>query len=122
MLAAVIERADAYLLAKRPLHKRHGGLWEFPVGKLDAGESWPEAAERELGEELGVRVESVGKPIFQRADPGSAFQIVFVEVEIEGEPQPLEHDELRWVLLTDMRDLELAPTDRAFVDFLSSAS
>ena len=122
VLAAVIRRGDAYLLARRPAHKRHGGLWEFPGGKLEPGESWKEAAERELREELGVEVRTVGDPIFRRTDPGSPFEIVFVPVEIEGEPQPLEHDELRWVPLTGMRDLELAPTDHAFVDFLSSAS
>ena len=122
VLAAVIRRGNACLLAKRPAHKRHGGLWEFPGGKLEPGESWKEAAERELREELGVEVVTVGDPLYRRADTGSSFEIVFVEVEIAGEPRPLEHDELRWVALTGMRDLELAPTDRAFVDFLSSPS
>ena len=122
VLAAVIRRGNARLLAKRPAHKRHGGLWEFPGGKLEPGESWKDAAERELREELGVEVVTVGDPIFRRTDPGSAFEIVFVPVEIQGEPQPLEHDELRWVPLAEMRDLELAPTDRAFVDWLTSRS
>lgn len=122
VVAAVIRRADRCVLALRPAHKRHGGLWEFPGGKLHEGESWADAAGRELKEELDVSVASVGDPIFRRADPGSHFEIVFAEVEIMGEPRAVEHDEIRWVTMQEMRDLPLAPTDRAFVDYLSSLS
>lgn len=97
VLAAVIRRGDRYLLAKRPAHKRHGGLWEFPGGKLEPGEGWLEAARRELREELRVQVVRAGDPVFRRHDAASGFEIVFVPVEIEGEPEALEHEELRWV-------------------------
>lgn len=116
VLAAVIRRDGRYLLARRPAHKRHGGLWEFPGGKLEPGESWLEAARRELREELEVEVVVVGEPVFRRRDPGSPFEIVFVPVEIEGDPRAVEHQELRWVAADSLRALELAPTDRAFVD------
>ena len=124
VLAAVIRRGDRVLLALRPAHKRHGGLWEFPGGKLEPGEGWKEAAERELREELGVKVTTVGEPIYRRKDPESPFEIVFVEVEVEVEvePRPLEHDDLRWVTLPAAATLPLAPADRAFVDWLSSRS
>ncbi|HSG49130.1 MAG TPA: NUDIX domain-containing protein, partial [Longimicrobiales bacterium] len=52
VIAAVIHRDGRYLVGRRPDDKRHGGLWEFPGGKLDPGESWLEAARRELSEEL----------------------------------------------------------------------
>jgi mutator protein MutT len=97
VLAAVIRRGDHWLVCKRPSHKRHGGLWEFPGGKLEPGESWVEAAKRELLEELGVAVTSVGDPIASKCDPDSPFEIVFVPVRIEGEPQPIEHDEVRLI-------------------------
>lgn len=122
VLAAVIRRGDRYLLALRPAHKRHGGLWELPGGKLEPGEGWKEAAQRELREELGVVVTRVGAPLFRRADPSSSFEIVFLEVEIEGEPRALEHDGLRWVTPAEAAGLPLAPADRAFVDWLSSRS
>ncbi|MEX0892812.1 MAG: (deoxy)nucleoside triphosphate pyrophosphohydrolase [Gemmatimonadota bacterium] len=116
VLAAVIQRDGRYLLARRPAHKRHGGLWEFPGGKLEPGESWLEAARRELGEELGVGVLTAGEPRYRRADPGSSFEIFFVDVEIRGQPEALEHDEVRWVAVGDMGGLDMPPTDRAFVE------
>jgi 8-oxo-dGTP diphosphatase len=119
VLAAVIRRGDRYLLAERPAHKRHGGLWEFPGGKLEPVESWLEAAARELREELDVEVVSVGEPIFRRRDPASAFEIVFVDVEIRGEPEALEHEQVRWVTVAEMAGLALAPADRAFAERLA---
>ena len=80
VLAAVVRRDGRVLLAQRPAHKRHGQLWEFPGGKLAAGEDCLAAARRELHEELGIRVESIGATLFERQDPGSEFLIQFVEV------------------------------------------
>lgn len=119
VLAAIIRRGDRYLLAKRPAHKRHGGLWEFPGGKLEPGESWLDAAARELREELAVDVVSIGEPVFRRRDPASAFEIVFVEVEIRGEPEALEHEQVQWVTVGELAGLELAPADRAFAGRLA---
>ena len=118
VLAAVVRRENDFLVARRPAAKRHGGLWEFPGGKLHAGESWLDAARRELREELGLEVQSVGRVLYERQDPGSVFVISFVEAEAEGEPQPLEHEEVRWVALEDLDALDWAPADRAFVDHL----
>lgn len=114
VLAAVIRRGDRLLLCRRPIHKRHGGLWEFPGGKLEAGESPRDAAARELREELAVDVTNVGEIRFARQDPGSAFVIEFVDVEIEGEPLPIEHDEVRWCTAEEIARLPLAPSDSAF--------
>jgi mutator protein MutT len=122
VLAAVIRRGDRYLLARRPAHKRHGGLWEFPGGKLEAGESWLDAARRELREELGVAVTGVAEPVYRRRDLTSPFEIVFVEVEIDGEPVALEHEEVRWVAAAEMATLELAPADAGFAARLGAAS
>jgi 8-oxo-dGTP pyrophosphatase MutT (NUDIX family) len=55
VLAAVIRRNDRFLLCRRPSWKRHGGLWEFPGGKLEPGETPLEAAARELAEECCLR-------------------------------------------------------------------
>lgn len=118
VLAAVIQRNNRYLICKRPPHKRHGNLWEFPGGKLEPYETLLAAANRELTEELGVSALAVGEPLFSIADPGSPFLIEFVPTVIEGEPTCLEHSELRWATLNELPSLPLAPSDRKFVDFL----
>lgn len=119
VVAAVIRRDAEVLVARRPDHKRHGGLWEFPGGKVLEGESYLEAAKRELGEELGVQVLEAGPPIFSAADPESPFIIRFVEVRISGEPRPREHARLRWAAIGELGALRLAPADERFVrDYL----
>lgn len=122
VLAAVIRRNDKYLVCQRPVHKRHGGLWEFPGGKLEPGETHLDAAKRELVEELGVEALAVGPPIFSIADPGSDFLIEFVPSEIVGEPLCLEHIGLKWLPLEQLSFLQLAPSDERFVEFLRSVS
>ncbi|HSJ08131.1 MAG TPA: (deoxy)nucleoside triphosphate pyrophosphohydrolase [Longimicrobiales bacterium] len=116
VLAAVIEREGRWLLCLRPAWKRHGGCWEFPGGKLEAGEGHVEAARRELLEELGVAVVEAGDVLCSRHDPGSPFVIDFVAVRISGEPRPLEHDDVRWVTPDEAARLPLAPADRSFVE------
>lgn len=115
VMAAVVRRADRYLVARRPQEKRHGGLWEFPGGKVLPGEGADEAVRRELMEELGVVVRAVGEPIFASADPASRFVIHFVEATIEGEPRPLEHSEVRWATPRELAGMDLAPGDARFV-------
>ena len=121
VLAAVVRRSEEYLVGLRPAHKRHGGLWEFPGGKVEPGESLLEAARREVREELGVEVARVGRTLFVRQDPGSPFLIEFCEVEISGEPSCLEHSELQWLDAAELESLPLAPSDAAFVQWLRGA-
>jgi 8-oxo-dGTP pyrophosphatase MutT (NUDIX family) len=113
-----VEDNGRYLVCQRPLTKRHGGLWEFPGGKMESGESLIDAANRELKEELNVSAVSVGEPIYTVHDEGSPFVIEFVPCEIAGVPTCLEHSDLRWASLEDTQALELAPSDRKFVRFL----
>ncbi len=115
MVAAVVRRDGAYLVARRPRGKRHGGRWEFPGGKIRNGEDDRAALARELREELGVEVDDVGDVLFVARDPGSRFVIRFRTVDIDGEPRSLEHEEVRWVESPRLDQLELAPADLRFV-------
>ena len=116
VLAAVIRRNGRVLICKRPSHKRHADLWEFPGGKVEAGETDLEAARRELDEELALRVTAVGRPEFTVADPGSEFIIEFLPVEADGEPQCLEHSALVWAVDGELLTYDLAPSDRRYVE------
>lgn len=118
VLAAVIRRGDRYLVCQRPAHKRHGGLWEFPGGKLEPGETDEEAAHRELREELGVEVVGVGSTLHVVPDADSPFLIAFVPVQIAGEPACLEHSALAWGGAEGLQRLALAPSDRKFVEWM----
>ncbi len=115
VVACVIERDGKLLLCRRPAHKRHGGLWEFPGGKVENGESDFDAVKRELAEELSVDALRVDGPAFVLADPDSEFVIEFFRVEIDGEPTPLEHDQLQWLTPAEAQSFPLAPADRAYV-------
>lgn len=121
VVAAVVSRGDQFLVCRRSADKRHAGLWEFPGGKCEPGESIGNAACRELREELGVKVVDVGHEEFTIRDPDSPFLIAFAPVWITGEPQCHEHVELRWVSLRDLASLPLAPTDRCYVEFRLAA-
>lgn len=114
VMAAVIARADRLLICERPAHKRHGGLWEFPGGKVEAGETPLTAVRRELREELGVEVVAVGEVEFSIADAGSEFVIEFLRVTIDGEPQCIEHTSLAWVSSAELLRFPLAPSDHSY--------
>jgi len=120
VVAAVVRRYGRLLVCQRPAHKRHGGLWEFPGGKLEAGESTFDGARRELAEELGVVVRSVDELEFSSQDPGSEFVIEFHPVEIDGDPKCREHPALAWVTPEELLTLPLAPSDRAFAVHLNA--
>ncbi|WP_416417370.1 (deoxy)nucleoside triphosphate pyrophosphohydrolase [Paenarthrobacter aromaticivorans] len=110
--AAVVDDLDApaqLLVARRTAPPQFAGMWEFPGGKVEEGESAEAALHRELAEELGVTVrlgaelesgEAAGWPLNERA----AMRVWLAELA-EGTPRALEdHDELRWVSLLDDKE------------------
>jgi mutator protein MutT len=115
VVAAVVEREGRYFVGRRPDHKRHGGLWEFPGGKLDAGETWAEAAARELDEELGLNLVDLGRTLFETRDTNSRFAIRFVEATVSGIIEAREHSAVGWFTLSELATMPLAPSDAAFV-------
>ncbi len=97
--AAVIERPDGtFLLAQRPAGKPYPGYWEFPGGKIEAGEEPRRALDRELEEELGIRVAEASPWITRVYEYTHAtVRLHFFRVTAwEGEPRPLEDQAIAW--------------------------
>jgi mutator protein MutT len=113
--AAVIRRGEQYLLAKRPAHKAQGGLWEFPGGKIEPGETAQEALTRELVEELDARNVTVGDLLgVAEHDYGNlVVQIHAYWVTCDhASLRNLEHEEIQWFAPNDLAQVALAPADR----------
>ncbi|RYD19172.1 MAG: (deoxy)nucleoside triphosphate pyrophosphohydrolase [Verrucomicrobiaceae bacterium] len=114
VVCGVIENAEGLFLAcQRPEGKHLGGLWEFPGGKVDAGESPREALARELREELAVEVE-VGKalsPVVWDYAGKRIRLLPFLCTITGGELQALEHQAMRWCAPTHFESLQWAEAD-----------
>jgi 8-oxo-dGTP diphosphatase len=124
VVAAVIrDQLGRILLARRPDGLHMGGLWEFPGGKLRDGESPAAGLERELAEELGVRIE-VGQPITfaVHEEPDLGVVLLFFSAKItSGELRPQEGQAIAWVPPAELGDYPTPPADAALVDTLMSA-
>jgi A/G-specific adenine glycosylase len=112
--AAVIQRDDRVLIARRPENGLLGGLWEFPGGKVEPGESLPESLVREIKEELGADVtvgESYG--IYQHAYTHFRVTLHAFACRLTGgEPQPIQASELRWVQPDELSGFPMGKIDR----------
>jgi mutator protein MutT len=121
-VAAVIERDGMLLICRRPEGKNHGGLWEFPGGKVDPDESIRDALTRELSEELAVESITASDALFSVTDELSGYVIHFIPTEISGEPVALEHSAITWCRRNELLNYPLAPSDHAFASFLNGES
>jgi len=118
VVAAVIARDDRYLVCRRPAHKRHGDLWEFPGGKVAPEESRADAVRRELAEELELEATEVGDLLLSASDEGSPYIIEFIAARAEGAPVLHEHSEVGWFTPDELGALALAPADARFAAWL----
>ena len=118
VVAALILRGDRFLACQRPPEKARGLLWEFVGGKVESGESGPEALVRECQEELDVTLK-VGAAVMDVTHeyPDLTVHLTLYEAEIaEGEPRMIEHHDMRWVTAEEMDQLEFCPADQVFLD------
>lgn len=116
VVAAVIfnPARDQVLIARRPEHLHQGGLWEFPGGKVDAGESPRRALERELWEELAIRVVACRELMqIQHAYPEKSVLLdVWTVHEIVGSPIGNEGQAVAWVPLTRLAEYRFPAANR----------
>jgi 8-oxo-dGTP diphosphatase len=118
VLCAVILRDGKVLAAKRAPGKARGGLWEFPGGKREPGETERAGIVREIYEELGIEVAPVVRltPNLYRYPDVHIRLIPFLVNHVRGEEQCREHDELRWCTRQELDRLRWAPADEPIVD------
>lgn len=113
---ALVDRDGRVLISRRPENKPMAGLWEFPGGKLGAGETPEQALVRELEEELGLRTDaSCLAPIAFASHPMDGFHILmplFVCRKWDGTPVAKEMQELKWVRPQALLDFETPPADK----------
>lgn len=121
VVAAVIEQQGRYLITQRRLTGVLAGLWEFPSGKVEAGESDEDALRRELRERVGVDVE-VGRSTARRSHryDGYVVDLVLYHATIlpGEEPRPIRVADLCWVQPQELENYAFPPADQATTDLL----
>ena len=119
---ALIDPDGRVLIAQRPATKAMGGLWEFPGGKIEPGETPEGTLIRELAEELGIAVKADCLAPFTFASHAYAeFHLLmplYVCRRWEGIPQALEHQALKWVRPKDMTAYPMPPADLPLIPML----
>ena len=114
VVAALIWDNGRFMLCPRPGHQARGLLWEFVGGKTDPGETMEEALIRECREELGITV-SVGDVYMQVIHdyPDILIRLTLFHCTIaEGTPKLLEHNDLKWILPSQIPEFDFCPADQ----------
>lgn len=112
VMAAVVQREGRYMICRRGPGRRLEGVWEFPGGKLEAGETPEQGLARELREELKIKTQ-VGRILdAQLESEFNEFLILYYLVRItEGAPALTEHSEIRYVLPGELMEYEFSTAD-----------
>ena len=123
VVAAVIERGGRFLVTRRLEGTHLAGLWEFPGGKVQEGETEEAALQREIREELDAGVARLRK-IFHTAHayPDRTVELHFYRGELTGDPRPMLDQELRWIARDELGTMNFPPADAELIDGLIHAS
>ena len=122
VVAALIRDGDTFLACQRPAHKTRGLMWEFVGGKVEPGETKEAALVRECREELAVTVEPLS--VFMELTheyPDMTVHITLFNARIvEGEPQRLEHNDIRWITPAETDGYTFCPADTPILERLKA--
>ena len=119
---ALVDKDGRILIAKRPDGKSMAGLWEFPGGKVEIGETPEQALVRELSEELGIKTwNSCLAPLTFASHTYEEFHLLmalFVCRKWEGAVLPKEKQELKWVYSKELKNYSMPPADIPLIPIL----
>lgn len=119
---ALVDADGRVLITQRPEGKQLAGLWEFPGGKVEPGETPEEAVIRELREEIGVETKiACLAPLTFASHTYETFHLLmplYVCRRFEGMPQPIEVQAVKWVRPAKLRDYPMPPADAPLIPFL----
>jgi mutator protein MutT len=123
VVAAIIDEGGKLLVCRRRDRPGKPGLWEFPGGKIEPGETSEQALVRELREELAV--ESAAGPVYQRVEQvysALKVELTFLRATLApgSQPKALAPAEFRWVARSELRQLQFLHADRPLVERLST--
>nr|WP_205618172.1 (deoxy)nucleoside triphosphate pyrophosphohydrolase [Haematomicrobium sanguinis] len=124
VVGAVLVRDGKILAAQRGSNSSLGGLWEFPGGKIESGESSKEALARELQEELNC-VAEIGERLETTEHDyefGTVVLTTYFCTLVSGEPELTEHQDIKWLTPSELLQVEWAPADIPAVDKLIDTS
>tara|TARA_B100002052_G_scaffold202711_1_gene185065 strand:- start:114 stop:512 length:399 start_codon:yes stop_codon:yes gene_type:complete len=119
---AIIQTDSNFLIGRRGKDEKSAGMWEFPGGKLEEGESPKECIKRELKEELNIDAE-IGELFFSYTYnyPPISYELYFFKVNsFFGEPVKSVHDKLKWEKLKNFYKYDFLPGDGPLIDKLIS--
>ena len=123
VVAALIWDHDRFMICQRPAHKARGLLWEFVGGKVEPGETKPQALIRECREELDITVAPA--ELFMELThvyPDLTIHLSLYHCTIaEGTPKLLEHNDLRWILPSEIPQYAFCPADAEILKKIQSA-
>ena len=114
VVAALIWNKDKFMICQRPAHKARALLWEFVGGKVEPGETKEQALIRECQEELAVTL-SVGDMFMDVVHeyPDITVHLTLFNATIaEGAPQKLEHNDIKWIKVSEIDNYEFCPADK----------
>ena len=120
VVAALIWDDDKFMICQRPANKARGLLWEFVGGKVEPGETKEQALVRECQEELAVTL-SVGDVFMEVVHeyPDITVRLTLFNATIaEGEPQKLEHNDIKWITPSEIPNYEFCPADEEILEKL----
>ncbi len=121
--AALFDAQGRVLIAERPAGKHMAGWWEFPGGKVAAGESDVQALVRELREELGIDAQADTQIMTLTHEyPDRVVDLVLWRVSAAGVPRGLDGQQLKWVACDSLGEERLLPADRPFIAALQLVS